>query len=189
MHEIGVMPCTVVYLDAEGAGSPNLRHADSLSYIAQAVTLNRSLLAAGLPRLTIATNAADYLNARLSHLDTGVRPAVFPLRASLQLPKETAFYGAHFKLDLLEQMAPALSENTLLLLLDADVIAQRALDLDLLHRCRAAGVGAFDISDQEFSAYGAARVIVDLEKVAGKTLNNPRWFGGECLLATSPLHH
>lgn len=187
MHEICVMPCTVVYLDAEGAGSPNLRHADTFSYVDQAVTLNRSLLAAGLPRLTVATNLADSVNARLSRFDTGARPAVISLRSSLELPKETAFYGAHFKLDLLEQMAPTLTETTLLMLLDADVIAQRALDPDLLHRCRAVGVGAFDISDQEFLAYGAARVIADLEKVADGTLNNPRWFGGECLLATKAL--
>jgi CheY-like chemotaxis protein len=46
-------------------------------------------------------------------------------------------------------------------------------------------VGAFDISDQEFFAYGAARVVGDLEIVAGKRLNNPRWFGGECLLVSA----
>ncbi|HEV2650288.1 MAG TPA: hypothetical protein VGU69_03440, partial [Rhizomicrobium sp.] len=34
-------------------------------------------------------------------------------------------------------------------------------------------------------AYGAARVVCDLEVVAGKRLNNPRWFGGECLLVSA----
>ena len=148
------------------------------------MTLNRSLLAAGLPRLTIATNAIDLVVEYLSRLDAEIRPVVFPLRPSLDLAKETRFYGAHFKLDLLEQMALTLPGNRLLLLLDTDVTAQHRLDPDLLRRCHASGVGAFDISDQEFSAYGTTRVIDDLELVAGRPLRNPRWFGGECLLAS-----
>ncbi len=182
--EFGVVPCALVFLDAEASGSPNLRGGETFSYVAQAVTLNRSLLAAGLPRLTIATNAIDPVDDYLSRLDTGIRPAVFPLRPSLHLAKETRFYGAHFKLDLLEQMAQALTGTELLLLLDTDVIAQHGLDPELLRRCRATGVGAYDISDQEFSAYGSARVIGDLELVAGRPLRNPRWFGGECLLVS-----
>ncbi len=182
--EIGVMPCALVFLDAEVAGSPNLRGGERFSYVAQAVTLNHSLLAAGLPRLTVATNAIDSVDNYLSMLDPAIRPAVFALRPSIDLAKETPFYGAHFKLDLLEQMAPTLSDNRLLLLLDTDVIAQHSIDPDLLRRCYASGVGAFDISDQEFSAYGSRRVIDDLERVAGLPLRNPRWFGGECLLVS-----
>ena len=144
--EIGVVPCALVFLDAEAAGSPNLPGGETFSYVAQSVTLNRSLLAAGLPRLTIATNAIDLVDDYLSRLDAERRPAVFPLRPSLDLAKETRFYGAHFKLDLLEQMALTLPGNRLLLLLDTDVIAQHGLDPDLLRRCHATGVGAFDTS-------------------------------------------
>jgi hypothetical protein len=182
--EIGVVPCALVFLDAEAAGSPNLRGGDAFGYVAQAVTLNRSLLAAGLPQLTVATNAIDLVDDYLSRLDAAIRPAVFPLRPSLDLAKETRFYGAHFKLDLLEQMARSLPGNRLLLLLDTDVIAQHRIDPDLLHRCHESGVGAFDISDQEFSAYGSNRVIDDLEMVAARRLRNPHWFGGECLLVS-----
>ncbi|MGT2477279.1 hypothetical protein [Paraburkholderia terrae] len=107
------------------------------------------------------------------------------INPSTVLPKSTRFYSAHFKLDLLEQAGRSLPSGALLMLLDTDMIAMRPLDIDLLQRCRATGVGAFDISDQEFSAYGEARIITDLETVAGGRLANPRWFGGELLLASA----
>jgi hypothetical protein len=103
---------------------------------------------------------------------------------TISVPRDTEFYGAHFKLDLLDQVAALLPPDTLLLLLDSDVIAIRALDQDMLRRCADAGVGAFDISDQVFPPYGCARVIEGLEIVAGRRLMNPRWYGGEFLLAT-----
>lgn len=183
-RDVEIVPCTLVFLDPQASGSPNFRSRDPLSYAAQAVTLNRSLLAAGLPRLTIVTNAADVIYDYLSALPAQWRPAVHTLRSSLELSKGTRFYAAHFKIDLLDEMASTLSDRQLLLLLDTDVIARRALEPDLLERCHAAGVGAFDITDQEISAYGATRIIADLELVAGRPLQNPRWFGGECLFAT-----
>lgn len=182
--EIDIVPCALVFLRECGIESPNLRNRSRFSYLSQAVTLNRSLLAAGLPRLTIATNEVEEVLCFLSNVNADLRPAVFPLTSTLEVPEGIPFHGAHFKLDLLEQIALTLAENKLLLLLDTDVIAQCRLDLDLLRRCHVAGVGAFDISDQEFFAYGSARVIADLELVAGGTLSNPRWYGGEFLLAS-----
>jgi len=183
-RDVEIVPCTLVFLDPQALGSPNSRSRDPMNYVAQAITLNRSLLAAGLPRLTIVTNAADVIDGYLSNLAVQWRPEVRALHSSLELAKSTRFYAAHFKIDLLEEMAVSLLDHQLLLLLDTDVIARHALETDLLKRCHAAGVGAFDITDQEFSAYGARRVIADLEQVAGRTLQNPRWFGGEFLLAT-----
>jgi CheY-like chemotaxis protein len=75
--------------------------------------------------------------------------------------------------------------KTVVLLLDTDMVALRQLEQDVLRRCYGSAAGAFDISDQEFFAYGAARVVRDLELVAGKRLDNPRWFGGECLLVSA----
>lgn len=100
------------------------------------------------------------------------------------MPRNTRFYAAHFKLDLLEQAGKLLPPGVLLLLLDTDILAQRPLDPDVLRRCYRSGAGVFDISDQEFRLHGASRVIGDLEAVAGQRLKNPRWFGGECFLAT-----
>jgi hypothetical protein len=181
---VEIVPCSLVFLDEQASGSPNSRDGEPLSYIAQAVTLNRSLLAAGLPRLTVVSYATGVIGDYLSRLAAEWRPTVRQLRSSLELSKETSFYAAHFKIDLLEQMAATLTDGQLLLLLDTDVIARHGLPTELLQRCRAAGAGVFDITDQECSAYGATRVVADLERVAGRTLHNPRWFGGEFLLAT-----
>ncbi|MEA3083457.1 MAG: hypothetical protein QOC89_1154 [Paraburkholderia sp.] len=182
---INVMPCALVYIDREGKGSPNCTRVDPFCYVEQAITLNRSLLAAGMPTLTIVTNARREIQRYLASVDASVRPELRDLAPSLTLPRTTRFYAAHFKLDLLEQIGKCVGAGTLVLLLDTDMVALRQLDQDVLRRCYRSGVGAFDISDQEFFAYGAARVVGDLEIVAGKRLNNPRWFGGECLLVSA----
>lgn len=185
--DTAVMPCALVFIDETSAGSPNKRRPGALSYVEQAVTLNRSLRALGLPRLTVVSNVPRFIERYLEDLAPDVRPTVQPLLPSLSLSRNTRFYSAHFKLDLLEQIGSSMPDGTLLMLLDTDVFAFRPLSGDLLRRCAETGVGAFDISDQEFSAYGSRRVVADLEMVAGRRLLNPRWFGGECLLVTSSL--
>lgn len=185
LPRINLLPCALVYIDTQGKGSPNCTRVDPFCYVEQAITLNRSLLAAGMSALTIVTNACGEIERYLANVDESVRPKLRDLAPSLTLPKTTRFYAAHFKLDLLEQIGRCVGARTLVLLLDTDMVALRQLDQDVLRRCYNSGVGAFDISDQEFFAYGAARVVCDLEVVAGKRLSNPRWFGGECLLVSA----
>ncbi|MFP3647288.1 response regulator receiver protein [Paraburkholderia sp. SIMBA_054] len=184
--KVGVVPCALVYVELDGTGSPNCTNANPFCYLEQAIALHRSLKAVGLPGLTVATNVADQIERHLAEVDSDSRPHIFQLAAStLALPKITRFYSAHFKLDMMEQLGATLQESDLLLVLDTDMLALRTLDEEVLRRCLTTGVGAFDISDQEFSAYGDARVIADLETTAGTRLRNPRWFGGEALLATA----
>ena len=183
---VGVVPCALVYVETDSAGSPNCTNADPFCYVEQAITLNRSLRAVGLPGLTIATNVADQVEQYLAKVEPDARPHVFQLGPStLTLPKITRFYSAHFKLDMMEQLGAMLQEGELLMVLDTDMLALHALNEEVLRRCQSIGVGAFDISDQEFSAYGDACVIADLETVAGTRLQNPRWFGGEVLVASA----
>ncbi|HEX7913983.1 MAG TPA: hypothetical protein VF534_38720 [Paraburkholderia sp.] len=184
-EHVGVMPCALVYIDTQGNGSPNCTSVDPFGYVEQAITLNRSRLAAGIPALTIATNAREQMEDHLSSVDEGARPKLLELNPSLTLPRTTRFYAAHFKLDLLQQVGNGLPKGELALLPDTDMVALRPFDQDVLQRCYRCGAGALDISDQEFFAYNAARVISDLEVVAGRPLDNPRWFGGECLLASA----
>lgn len=181
-----IVPCALVYLDGAAAASPNCRSADPATYIRQAACLNRSLIAAGMPRLNIYTNAPDAVAAEWSALpDAAARPAVHVLTTTRSdLPKSTPFYAAHFKLDLMMQVARTLPPDALFLLLDTDMVAMRGLDAGLVARSARLGAGVFDISDQVFPAYGSARVIADLERVAGRPLANPRWYGGEFLLCT-----
>ncbi|MBN3756617.1 response regulator receiver protein [Paraburkholderia sp. Tr-20389] len=183
---VGVVPCALVYIETDSAGSPNCTSVDPFCYLEQAITLNRSLKAVGLPTLTVATNVAAQVVRYLEKVEADARPHVIQLSPStLTLSKMTRFYSAHFKLDMMEQLGATLREGELLMVLDTDMLALRPVDEELLLRCQTIGVGAFDISDQEFSAYGDARVIADLETVAGSRLQNPRWFGGEILLASA----
>lgn len=180
-----IVPCALVYLDSAAATSPNSRSKDPSTYVRQAVGLNKSLLRAHMPRLNIYTNAMEAVMSALADTPPQLRPAVHALTATrTDLPKSTPFYAAHFKLDLMSQVAASLPDDALLLLLDTDMVAMRPLNPDVVERSARLGVGAFDISDQVFPAYGSARVIADLEIVAGRPLANPRWYGGEFLLCT-----
>jgi hypothetical protein len=179
-----IFPCTLVFVDVDAAGSPNSTSKDPLSYARQAVCLNKTLLHAGMPRLNIFTNTPDLVLSSFSNVPVEKRPAIHKIIATFNVPRNIEFYGAHYKLDLLEQVADIIPPDTLLVLLDTDIVAIRPLDAELLCRCAATGVGAFDISDQVFPAYGSTRVIADLEIVANQPLANPRWYGGECLVAT-----
>ncbi|SOE91919.1 hypothetical protein SAMN05414139_04607 [Burkholderia sp. D7] len=182
-----VFPCALVFIDVQATGSPNFKSKNPLSYVRQAICLNKSLLHAGLPRLNVFTNAVDLTLSQLADTPQRERPIVHELEQTMEVPERARFYAAHFKLDLLAQAAHSLGVNEVLLLLDTDMAALRSLDGDLLRRCQNAGVGAFDISDQVFPAYGSKHVIADLETVAGRELMNPRWYGGEFLLATRPF--
>jgi hypothetical protein len=189
-NTVRVFPCALVFVDAQAAGSPNFKSKNPLSYVRQAICLNKSLLHAGLPRLNIFTNAVEAVLSESDDTPASERPIVHQLKVTMDVPKQVLFYAAHFKLDVIAQATEMLRINELLLLLDTDMVALRTLDQDFLRRCRVAGVGAFDISDQVFPAYNSERVIDDLETVAGRQLLNPRWYGGEFLLATrSFLRH
>ncbi|MGF6770820.1 hypothetical protein P3T18_003299 [Paraburkholderia sp. GAS199] len=181
---MNLFPCTLVYVDVDASPGDNSTNRDPLSYVDQAICLNNSLRRVEMPALTIMTNAPALVAERLAALAPEKRPALMTLTATIELPKDTPFYAAHFKLALMDQLAAALPADTMLLLLDADMVALLPLARDLLERCAQAGFGAFDISDQVFPAYGSERVVGDLEIVAGRTLRNPRWYGGEFLLAT-----
>lgn len=181
---MNLFPCTLVFVDVDASPGPNSTNRDPLSYVNQAICLNNSLRRVGMPTLTIMTNAPALVARRLESVAPDRRPALMTLTATIQLPKDTPFYAAHFKLDLMDQIADALPADTMLLLLDADMVAMLPLDASLIERCAHAGLGAFDISDQVFPAYGSERVVEDLEIVADQPLKNPRWYGGEFLLAT-----
>lgn len=182
---MNLFPCTLVYVDVDAKPGPNATNRDPLSYVSQAICLNNSLRHAGMPALTIMTNAPALVKRRLAGMPPEKRPTVTTLTATIELPKNTPFYAAHFKLDLMDQVAESLPADTMLLLLDADMVALLPLDHDLIERCAHAGLGVFDISDQVFPAYGSQRVVADLEIVANRRLRNPRWYGGEFLLATA----
>ncbi len=152
---MNLFPCTLVYVDVDASPGPNSTNRDPLSYVSQAICLNNSLRRVGMPKLTIMTNAPALVAQRLEGMAPEHRPALMTLKATIELPKNTPFYAAHFKLDLMDQMADSLPADTMLLLLDADMVALLPLERNLIERCAEAGLGAFDISDQVFPPYGS----------------------------------
>src|SRR5258705_8232501 len=86
---IDVMPCALVYIDPQANGSPNCTNVDPFCYVDQAITLNRSLLAVGMPALTIATNARKQIERYLADIDAKSRPKLLDLEPSLALPRTT----------------------------------------------------------------------------------------------------
>jgi hypothetical protein len=180
-----IYPCALVYLDSAVGSSPNRRSKDPCAYVRQAVCLNKSLLRAQMPSLNVYTNSPEVVQSALSGTPEHLRPSVHALKVTGHgLPRSTPFYAAHFKFDLMMQVARSLPNDSLFLLLDTDMVAMKPLDAGLVARCARLGIGAFDISDQVFPAYGSERVIADIETVAGRVLPNPRWYGGEFLLCT-----
>ena len=131
---MNLFPCTLVYVDVDANPGPNSTNRDPLSYVSQAVCLNNSLRQLGMPTLTIMTNAPALVAQRLAKMLPQNRPAVATLTATIELPKNTPFYAAHFKLDLMDQMAGSLPVDSMLLLLDADMVALLPLDSELIER-------------------------------------------------------
>lgn len=138
-------PCTLVYVDLDASPGPNATNRDPLSYVSQAICLNSSLRKVGMPTLTIMSNAPAEVARRLDSMAPENRPALMRLNATIELSKGTPFYAAHFKLDLLVQVAGVLPADTMLLLLDTDMVAMRPLEQKLIGRCAEAGRAAFDI--------------------------------------------
>jgi hypothetical protein len=83
--------------------------------VSQAICLNNSLRQVGMPTLTIITNAPAEVAARLDRMTLEHRPAPMMLSATIELPKDTPFYAAHFKPDLMDPVARALPADTMLL--------------------------------------------------------------------------
>src|ERR1700737_3795858 len=146
-----IYPCALVYLDPAVGSSPNSRSKDPWAYARQAVCLNKSLLHAQMPRLNVYTNSREAVQAALADTPEHMRPIVHALNVTCRgLPKSTPFYAAHFKFDLMIQVARSLPSDALFLLLDTDMVAMKPLDVGLIERCTRLGIGAFDISDQVF---------------------------------------
>ena len=179
-----IFPCALVYLDSTIPKTSIGKDKGPLSYAYQAISLNKTLQHAGMPRLNIFTNEPNILQDVFSSIPNHSKPFLYHFSTSTNVPPTARFYAAHFKLDVMDAVSRKAPADALALLLDTDVIAMKPLSSTIIQRCATVGVGAFDISDQVFPAYGCERVIADLERVAGIKLMNPRWYGGEFLAAT-----
>ena len=103
-----LVPCALIFIDGQANGSPNFKSKNPLSYVRQAICLNKCLLHAGLPRLNVFTNALDLTQSQLADTPQRERPIIHELRQTMEVPERARFYATPFKLDLLAQAAASL---------------------------------------------------------------------------------
>ena len=172
--------CGLLYVSDGGRTSPNLRadgQATALqAYLANAVTLDNSLKAAGC-RFTLLTNARsrlEALNARFFASDIAIREIPF----AAQIPGDIPFFAAHHKLDVYRWFAAG-GGGDYALLVDLDAVALRPPSGQFTACIRAGMPMLYDISDQVLPLHGEQRIMSDLTRLAGGALAVGRWYGGE----------
>lgn len=143
-------------------------------YKRNAITLARSLAAAGLP-FTLLTNSRQ----ALSELPDSVPCLEIPF--SLELPSGTGFYSAHYKIDVLRHFATA--RDGYHILCDLDVICINPLPRSLLTLVARGTPLCYDVSDQVIPAHGRDVIIDDLSRLGGLP-SEGRWYGGELIGGT-----
>lgn len=97
------------------------------------------------------------------------------------VPSDITFYAAHFKLDIIQSIGSGLFGD-FVGLIDIDTVIVRPFPASLYS---AEGLLAYDIGEQVFPQYGRDKILADLERLSGRSLNAPAWYGGEFLLGRS----
>ncbi|MCJ2033490.1 hypothetical protein [Methylobacterium sp. J-068] len=161
----------LLYLDAATSGGVNLsRGANPVdTYLRCAATCHASFARQG-EAFALITNDPNLVRGRLAELGCApIEVVEIPFRPVV--PRNTRFYAAHFKLDVLDAFARG-DLGSHVGLVDIDCVLQRPLVLS-------DALSVYEISEQVYPAHGMDRVRRDLEEVAGIAIEVPRWFGGE----------
>jgi hypothetical protein len=170
---------TLLWIDEENHRPVNNKNSSVHSYFRQADLLAKTLRLEFGSELVIFTNDKQKIHSWFA--DNGREASnLIQISSSISVPQGTAFYEAHHKLDALVAALDLIKTDAdRFFLLDCDIVALRRFDDEQLYMIQHADLIVYDISDQVFSTYGAKRVKEDIEKVAGETFAEPRWFGGE----------
>jgi len=162
--------------DAQSNKNVNLGEVvDPNIYILCASLCSNTFRAAG-GIFRIITNNEEYVRRRLETLgldDTVVLGREF----SWIVPESIRFYAAHFKLDIFNAFGRGIFGERIGLI-DVDSVLLRRLP-------PTASLAVYDISDQVFPAYGKDRIAFDMELVSGRSLSDPRWYGGEFVMGSA----
>ncbi len=174
-----------MWIDDENHSSPNNKNKKINSYFRQIELLSNTLRATFDTDLFVFTNNRTKVSAWFSNKQLSLK--VIEITPSIMVPAGTRFFSAHYKLDALVAGLGLLQEDQdRFILLDTDVIANHKFSDEQTVMISKADLVVYDISDQVFPAYGAAKVIGDIELVAGNSFIDCKWFGGE-LIAGSKL--
>jgi hypothetical protein len=94
-----------------------------------------------------------------------------------ELPKNTKFFAAHYKVELFKMFGSGTFGDEVGLV-DIDTVMTSSIAFPAFEP---GTLLAYDITAQILPEFGAPRVRADLERVAGQAIKSCRWFGGEFL--------
>ena len=175
---------SLLHIDKRNFGSPNNKNNLPISYLRQIKLLNSTLHSTFGQELVVITN--DKEQVERFFVGAKVPPKVVVYQPTFQPPLDLVFYGAHFKLEAFRVGMELLSESEakFFCLLDCDVIANLPFSQAQEWLVSKSDLAVYDISDYVFPAYGVKKIWENLELVGGTSFINPKWFGGEFLMAT-----
>jgi hypothetical protein len=182
MNRAGIQFYGLLYIDRARNFDVNLRerHLDPVDvYIGCAALAAKSARANGID-FGLFTNDAATIRKVVDR--DGLDP--FPIEEidfSLDVPLVKEFYSAHFKIDVIKALASG-EYGDLVGMIDLDTLFLRGLHEDVSRHARE-GFCVYQ-TDDVFAFYGTRKVLRDLETVAGTAIEDPKWYGGEFLVAT-----
>jgi hypothetical protein len=174
----------LLYIDRKRNRDANLTWSLSdpiATYVGCASLLASSARACGMP-FVLFTNAPDEVE-RIVAQNGYQRFATTALDFSRDVPPVRKFYSAHFKLDVMKALASG-RYGERVCLIDVDTVFLRAMPQSIADSAAAAFV-AYDVSSGPNPQHFDPDIRRDLELVGGIGIENPRWYGGELLAATS----
>jgi hypothetical protein len=165
----------LLYIDAQNNKNVNVRGVvDPNIYILCASLCSKTFRAAGSV-FCIITNEVEYVRKRFDSL--GLEDiTVFPHDFISVVPTATPFYATHFKLDIYRAFGRGVFGEQVGLI-DLDTVLLRKLP-------STTSLAVYDITEQVIPTYGR-RIGSDMELVSGRSLSDPRWYGGEFIMGTT----
>ena len=100
-----------------------------------------------------------------------------------EAPETARFKSAHYKLELIEAFGRG-QYGSHVALVDIDTVMLRPIKFS---QDAALGLSAYDMTHDVFASHGRDVVVGDLERLCGRSLDDPRWYGGEFIAGKA--HH
>ncbi len=138
-----------------------------------------SVMASG-GTFALITNDACHLRDRCSALGIADLDLI-EHQFNWPVPQGVAFYSAHYKLEVIEAFGTG-QYGERVGLIDIDAVLCKPLDLSAPADN---ALIVYDITGVEQASYGSQRIRQDLERVAGRPLPDPRWYGGEFIIGSA----
>jgi hypothetical protein len=172
VHEMIIY--SLLYIDDVNNKNTNLKGSTESAdiYVSCAALCSMAFRAAGMT-FRLITNDERYVTGRLDALQMhGVM--VVEHKFTLNVPKKVPFYSAHFKIDIYGAFGRG-EFGDQVGLVDLDTILFRPLTWSN-------ELAVYDITTQMLTPDSGLALVSDMEKISGRNIAEPRWYGGEFMM-------